>query len=108
MTAEPAEISLSVTTNLRIDLDFGEDYIATLPIAEKFDYVVSSYAKFKWLWSNKDKLQALVERLRRYIENRINLTEDSLSDATCMSFYILGLSPDKDANLWRNSRIQFG
>jgi predicted ATP-binding protein involved in virulence len=45
VNAEPAETSLSVATNLRIDLAFGEEYIATLPIAEKFNYVVSSYAK---------------------------------------------------------------
>jgi ferric-dicitrate binding protein FerR (iron transport regulator) len=53
----------------------------------------------KWLWSNKEKLQALVERLGRYNENLISLTEDSLSDAMGKRFYHLGLSPDKAANV---------
>jgi hypothetical protein len=42
---EYAETCLSVATYLRIDLAFGEEYIMIPPIVEKFNYVVSSYAK---------------------------------------------------------------
>jgi hypothetical protein len=62
--------------NLKIDL--GEDFIASLPVAEQFNRIVSSYDKAKWVFTDREKLQALVEDLKQYNSDLKNLPENYL------------------------------
>lgn len=64
--------------NLKIDLDLGEGFIASLPVAEQFNRIVSSYDKAKWVFTDREKLQALVEDLKQYNSDLKNLTENYL------------------------------
>jgi hypothetical protein len=47
-------------------------------VAEQFNRIVSSYDKAKWVFTDREKLQALVEDLKQYNSDLKNLPENYL------------------------------
>jgi hypothetical protein len=81
-TAPLAPIAPPTLTGPNLDLDLSIDETTATAVAESFRSAVSSYAMFKWTFSDKDKLHALIEKLRQYNDDLNDLTLRYLS--TCM------------------------
>jgi hypothetical protein len=82
----------SAMADLCTELNLGEDYVATLSVATEFNRIVSLAlsAKFKWVFSDKEKLYVLVQKLRRHNKDLTCLTGDFMSVALSgVSHYIL-------------------
>jgi hypothetical protein len=67
-----------------LNLGFDPSIHEAAAAAANFDSAVSSYSKFKWGFSDKEKLQALVAKLRQCNDNLNVLTASYLS--ACMHY----------------------
>ena len=76
----PAPAAPPTLNDLDLDIDLSFDDVERL--APAFNSTISSYAKLKWAFSDKDKLQALIDRLERYNKDLRVLTANNVSTGT--------------------------
>jgi hypothetical protein len=79
--APPVPAPIHVPTELYLDVDLSIDQVT--PLVQRFQSTVSSYSRFKWVFSDKDKLQALIDKLKQYNNDLNNLTAVHLSTRMC-------------------------